>query len=68
MKLNLISILPDVVPLGGIAMQHHEKLGPTKLKMLSRQMPCDGTTNLKFITVQHGMSKGVEDGRRPTLK
>jgi hypothetical protein len=47
----MISTLPDFVHQGGIATQHYDKLGPTKLKMLSCQEGCDGTSILKFITV-----------------
>jgi hypothetical protein len=38
-------------------MQHDEKLGPTKLRMSSRLMGLDGTTNLKFIMVR---PQGIE--------
>jgi hypothetical protein len=47
----LISILPDVVPQGGLAMQHDEKFVTMKLIMLYHQGGPNGYSILILILV-----------------
>jgi hypothetical protein len=63
----LISILPDVVLQGGLAVQHDMKLGTMKLIMLYRQGLPNGYNILILILVQEWPEKATRSHEEPQV-